>query len=66
MFGLVGVIGGVGVVWLIGVAEVGVGLAGAIGVETGLIVVAGARVGLVGAVGMACVFFCVVDIVGVF
>ena len=65
MFGLVGVIGGVGVVWLIGVAEVGVGLAGAIGVETGLTVAAWVGVGLIGAVGRLCVFG-VVDEAGVF
>ena len=65
MFGLVGVIGGVGIVELIGAAEVGVGLAGVIGVEAGLIVVAWVGEGLVGAIGVACIFG-VVDMVGAF
>ena len=56
MFGLVGVIGGIGIAVLIGAAGVGVGLAGVIGVETGLTVAAWAGVGLIGAVGMLCVF----------
>ena len=66
MFGLVGVIGGVGIVWLIGEDEVRAGLAGTagvwvelagvIGVETGLIGVAEVGTGLIGAVGMFCVF----------
>ena len=56
MFGLVGVIGGVGIAWLIGAAGVGVGLTGVIGVETGLTVAAWVGAGLIGAVGMLCVF----------
>ena len=55
MFGLVGVIGGVSIVWLIGEDEVRAGLAG----------VAWVGAGLAGAVGMACVFG-VAGIVGVF
>lgn len=65
MFGLVGVIGGVGIVWLIGEAEIGAGLTGVIGVETGLIVVAWVGAGLVGAVGTVCVFG-IAGIVGMF
>ena len=65
MFGLVGVIGGVGIAELIGAAGVGVGLASVIGVETGLTVAAGVGAGLIGAVGMFCVF-CAVDEAGVF
>ena len=56
MFGLVGVIGGVGIVWLIGVSEARVGLAGVIGVDTELTVAAGAGVGLANVAGMLCAF----------
>ena len=56
MFGLVGVIDGVGIVRLVGAAGVGAGLAGVIGAETGLAVAAGVGAGLIGAVGMFCVF----------
>ena len=65
MFGLVGVIGGVGIVELIGAAETRVGLAGVIEVETGLTVAAGVGLGLIGAVGMLCAFG-TVDEAGVF
>ena len=56
MFGLVGVIGGVGIEGLIGVAEVGLGLAGVIAVETGLIVAAWVGAGLASVVATLCVF----------
>lgn len=65
MFGLVGVIGGVGIAELIGAAGVWAGLAGVIGVETWLTGVAEVGTGLIGAVGMFCVFGAV-DEAGVF